>query len=118
MRNALFEFTSSVWLYPSAQAAWHFITVPEQMSASIKDTFGASAKGWGSIPVKATIGKTSWDTSIFPDKKRKAYILPLKTAVRKAEDIGKGDRIKVVLRIKLDRANLKPGSSRSKGTLR
>lgn len=95
-----FEFRADVWLYPSVQAAWHFITVPKRLSATIKKTFGAKAKHWGSIPVLATIGKTSWKTSVFPDTKRNAYILPLKAKVRKAENITKGDRVVVTLNMK------------------
>lgn len=117
VKRVKFEFTSSVWLYPSVQAAWHFISVPEQMSVSIKSAFGASAKGWGSIPVRATVGKTSWDTSVFPDKKRKAYILPLKAAVRKAEDVGRGDQIKVSLKIVLNKQETKSATVQT-GTMK
>jgi hypothetical protein len=97
--NAVFKFCSTVWMYPGAQAAWHFITVPEHISATIKKLFSTHAKAWGSIAVEATVGKTSWSTSLFPDKKRKAYVLPLKSAVRKAEGITKDDEIEVRLKI-------------------
>jgi hypothetical protein len=33
------------------------------------------------------VGKTEWDTSIFPDKKSGVYLLPTKASVRKAEGI-------------------------------
>ncbi len=99
MPKTYFRFCAVVWLYPGAQAAWHFVTIPETISATIKKTFGAQAKGWGSIAVETTIGKTTWKTSIFPDRKRNAYILPLKAAVREKEDIAKGEQIKVCLQI-------------------
>lgn len=101
-QKTLFTFSGVVWLYPGAQASWHFITVPEHISAAIKKIFSANAKAWGSIAVVVTIGKTSWNTSLFPDKKRKAYILPLKAAVRKAEGIAKNDEINVDLKIVQD----------------
>lgn len=94
-----FTFCAEVWLYSSAQAAWHFLTIPEKLSVSIKEEFGAKAKGWGSISVEVTVGNTSWKTSIFPDRKRNAYILPLKASVRKKENIAEGDEIKVSLEI-------------------
>jgi hypothetical protein len=90
-----------VWLYPGAQASWHFLTVPKDMSASIKKTFGEQSKGWGSIPVKVTVGKTTWNTSIFPDRQRMAYLLPLKASVRKKEDISASDEREVQLSILL-----------------
>ncbi len=93
------SFQAKVWLYPGDQAAWHFITIPEELSASIKETYRANAKGWGSIPVEIVIGKTSWKTSIFPDRKRNAYLLPLKASVRKKEGIEKGDQMKVAMKI-------------------
>ena len=68
-------------------SAWRFLTVPKKESTEIKEKFGKYAKGWGSLPVSVTIGKTTWNTSIFPDKKSGSYLLPLKAKVRKAEDI-------------------------------
>lgn len=83
---------AQVWLYPS-MAGWHFVSLPKKQSAGIKKVFGAMKRGWGSLPVVVTIGKTSWKTSIFPDKKAGAYLLPLKTDIRKKENISKGDTI-------------------------
>ncbi len=54
----------------------------------------------GSLPVIATIGKTIWKTSIFPDKKICSYLLPLKAEVRKKELLREGDKIKLSLEIK------------------
>ena len=68
-------------------AAWRFIGIPKAQGTEIRKKFGAHAKGWGSLPVSVTIGKTTWNTSIFPDKKSGSYLLPLKAKVRKAEDI-------------------------------
>ena len=68
-------------------AAWRFLVLPKKQSSQIKQLFGDLAKGWGSLPVKVKIGNTSWTTSIFPDKKRGAYLLPLKAEVRKKENI-------------------------------
>lgn len=56
-------------------------------------------RGWGSISVEAAIKETAWKTSIFPDKESGCYMLPIKSAVRKAEGVGKGDEVVVVLSI-------------------
>lgn len=92
-------FKAEVWLYPGMQSAWHFVSVPKALSVEIKERFGKSVRGWGSLPVEVTIGKSVWKTSIFPDKKSAAYLLPLKAKARQAEDIYKGDTISVSIKL-------------------
>lgn len=87
-----YNIQAKVWLYPG-QAAWHFVTLPKDESGQIKELFGGLKKGFGSLPVKVTIGETAWKTSIFPDKKAGAYLLPLKADVRKREKIMEGDTL-------------------------
>lgn len=87
-----------VWLYPGT-TPWHFVSVPKKESEKIKKKFGASARGFGSLPVTITLGKTKWKTSIFPEKRSGEYILPLKAMVRKKEDIMNGDTITFLLEI-------------------
>jgi hypothetical protein len=100
METCTYKMKAKVWLY-SGMAAWHFITLPQKESAKIKEIFGGVKKGWGSIPVQVTIGNTTWKTSIFPDKKTGAYLLPLKADVRKKEKIFEGDTINFIIEIKL-----------------
>ena len=61
--------------------------------------YGAHAKGWGSLPVEARLGKTMWHTSIFPDAQSGTYLLPLKAKVRSAEGVFEGDVIVCALEI-------------------
>ena len=95
------KFKASLWLYPGESANWHFITVPKSISTALKESFGANARGWGSLPVSVTIGKTTWTTSIFPDKKSGTYLLPVKAKVRQAEGLFEGDAAAVTLKIVL-----------------
>jgi hypothetical protein len=82
-------------LWPGETAAWHFYIVPKKDSERIKDAYTNGGnknsvrklRGWGSIPVTVTIGKTTWKTSIFPDKRSGSYLLPLKAEVRKKEGL-------------------------------
>ncbi len=60
---------------------------------------GHNMLGWGSLPVRATIGITTWKTSIFSNKKTRTYLLPLKAEIRKQENIAEGDDIKVTLEV-------------------
>ena len=96
----IYKMRAKVWIY-NGKAAWHFVTLPKKQSALIKKTYGAFEVGWGSLHVIATVGKTSWKTSIFADGKRNAYLLPLKTAVRKKETIRGGDTIQFTIEIKV-----------------
>ncbi|MFN5588481.1 MAG: DUF1905 domain-containing protein [Holosporales bacterium] len=93
-----FTFSSELWMY-SGKGAWFFITVPQDVSAQIKFFTEHHRRGWGSVGVSATIGNTRWQTSIFPDATRGAYLLPVKAAVRKKENIGVGSRVSVILHL-------------------
>ncbi len=93
-----FKFNAIVWLYPGI-SGWHFVTLPEEISEEIDFFFSMYKRGWGSLPVIVTLGKSEWKTSIFPDKKEASYILPLKAEIRKKEGIGEGDRINIFLRV-------------------
>ena len=95
-----YKIKSEVWLYPG-MAGWHFLSVPKKDAAGIKDRFGAKHKGWGSLPVAVTLGRTSWKTSIFPDKKSGTYLLPLKAEVRKKEEVKKGDMVEFTLEVRV-----------------
>jgi hypothetical protein len=87
-----FKVRTKVWLYPG-EAAWRFASVPPKIAKVIRERFSEFSRGWGSLPVTVTIGKTCWKTSIFPDKKTGSYLLPLKAHVRKEEEIEAGDTI-------------------------
>ena len=99
MSKTVYVVRSRVWLYPGA-AAWHFVNVDKKQSEDIKKRYGASARGFGSVPVRVTLGSTEWDTSIFPDKQSGTYLLPLKAKVRTAEGIGNGDDVTFSLKIR------------------
>ena len=86
MPKTSYNMRSKVWPYPG-MAAWRFLTLPKRQGQEIRKKFGTYARGWGSLPVSVAIGKTVWNTSIFPDKKSGSYLLPLKAKVRKAENI-------------------------------
>ena len=89
-----FTLKAKVWLWSADKAAWHFITIPKDLSSEIKGFNEGPRKGFGSVPVKVTIGSTTWKTSIFPEKKG-TYVLPLRAVVRKKEKIAEGDTVQV-----------------------
>ena len=54
-------------------------------------------KGFGSARVEVVIGGTRWKTSVFPHKESGGWILPVKAAVRKAEELVEGDQVTVTV---------------------
>ncbi len=91
-----FEFVADLWLY-DGDAAWHFITVPDEVSDQIDADASEIRGGFGSVPVRVTVGTTTWSTSLFPDSKRGAYVLPVKKEVRRSEGLAVGDQVPVAL---------------------
>ena len=81
-----------------------FITLPEDKSEEIKffsENVHGKRRGWGAVRVQATIGETTWQTSIFPHAKVSAYILPVKADVRKKEKILADNMVEVQLKIEV-----------------
>ena len=98
MTGRNFAFTAEVWEHDGS-AAWFFIGLPEAEADDIEEQFGAAAGGFGSIRVEVTIGATCWKTSLFPDSKRGTYVLPVKKAVRVAENLEHGTQTLVRLTV-------------------
>jgi hypothetical protein len=93
-----YEFRAEVWLH-QGDAAWHFLTLPEDVSDDIEERTSHLQRGFGSVRVRVHVGATTWATSVFPDTKRGAYILPVKKDVRRAEGIDDGTEVDVTLEL-------------------
>ena len=87
-------FTAKLWTQEST-GAWHFVTLPAALSKRIRTLATGSLKPFGSFRVKARTGLTTWETSLFADTKRNAFVLPVKADVRRREKIKPGDTIEV-----------------------
>ena len=93
------EVTFDAELYPwEAGEVWVFVTVPADVSDAIDDAVSMTG-GFGSVKVNVQSGDTRWSTSLFPSKEKEAYVLPIKKAVRKAEDIDIGDTASITLEV-------------------
>ena len=97
MKNT-FQFKAKLWLYPG-KAAWVFVNVPPEITEEIDYFHTHNKRGFGSLPVKVMVGSTQWKTSIFQDKKKKMYLLPIKKLVRTEEGIDVGDSVSFEIRI-------------------
>ncbi len=80
----------------AAKGAWYFLVVGGDTAQAIRAN-AANPAAWGSVPVEATIGATTWRTSLFPSKAHGGWLLPLKAAVRKAEKLAEGTATQAVL---------------------
>jgi len=98
MSQQVFHFQAKIWL-TQGQGAWHMLTLPQTTAEEIEFFHGHHKFGWGSLPIKATIGHTTWQTSIFTDKSSNSFILPLKKAIRLQENLHAGDQVSVTLQI-------------------
>jgi len=99
-----FTVTTPLWCWQSATApaAWFFVTIAGDEAdgirlAAIDGQWLDGRKGFGSAKVRATIGDTSWSTSVFPHKESGGWLLPVKAAVRKAEGLAEGDEVTVTV---------------------
>lgn len=93
------EFEAEVYRWSAREdAAWYFAEVPEELSGDIREVMEPFARGFGAVRVEATVGTTTWRTSIFPGSSG-TYSLPLKRAVREAESLVDGGPVSVALEI-------------------
>lgn len=93
-----YRFTAPMTEHPG-NAAWHFITLPHDVTDEIDEVTEGHQRGFGSVRVEVTVGSTTWRTSLFPDTKAASFVLPVKKAVRSAEDLGGGDDVDVALEL-------------------
>lgn len=85
-----YSFAAGVWLWSGGEnkGSWYFVTLPEALAQTIKNSYGQThARRNGLVRVEAKIGQTTWQTSLLWHNPSKSYLLALKAAVRKAEDV-------------------------------
>ncbi len=92
------RFDAELWEHsPDGPGSWHFVTVPREVVEELAPEAGPP-RGFGSIRVEVTVGATTWRTSLFPDADG-TMVLPVKKAVRSAEDLHAGDLCAVTLQV-------------------
>jgi hypothetical protein len=96
-----FVFDAELWRWQArAEAGWTFVSLPAEASEEIRDLVAhGSARGFGSVRVEVRVGLTVWRTSVFPDATRGVYVLPVKRAIRRAQDWEPGGTATVHLRV-------------------
>jgi hypothetical protein len=93
-------FDAELWMWNARRAdSWTFVSLPADASEQIHELAAGGHRGFGAVRVRATVGGSTWTTSIFPDSARDCYVLPIKRAVRNAESLGTGDIAKVAVEL-------------------
>lgn len=97
-------YTGPLWRWTGGNGgSWHFLTINGEAGEALSATalmrrLEGLSRGFGSLKVRATIGESTFATSVFPSK-AEGWMLPVKAAVRKAEALGEGDAVTVVLEL-------------------
>jgi hypothetical protein len=106
MGGRVFDDGRMEWTFTGQVIEWRgpapylFVAMSPEDSEDLKE----EARGliyWGQVPVRVTIGGTEFTTALFPKDGR--YLVPVKVAVQRAEAIGEGAIVEVVLRLNVAR---------------
>jgi Domain of unknown function (DUF1905) len=92
------SFEAEIWLMPG-ESGWHFATLPHDVADEVRARTAGTAP-FNTAPVTVTIGGTTWETSIFADRKSASYLLPVKADVRRRENLGAGDRVTIAVELR------------------
>ena len=88
------EFSATIWHW-RGPAPYHFVSVPEEECGALEAAAPLVSYGWGMVPARVRLGDTEWTTSLWP--KDGGYVVPLKDAVRRSEDVDVGDTVRLRL---------------------
>lgn len=88
-----YNIVCKLWRWPG-DSGWHFVTLDKDLSSKIRSVY---TKGF--VKITAQIGKTKWDTSLFPHKKS-GYLICINKQIRNKEDVLVGDVVKIKFTIK------------------
>jgi hypothetical protein len=90
-------FDAQLWQHDSV-GGWHFVTVPLAVADEIRER-APVGRGFGSRRVTASLGGSTWSTSVFPDSRSGSFLLPVKQQVRRVNEVEAGDVVTVVLHV-------------------
>jgi hypothetical protein len=98
VKNLQWQFTASVWKYNSTKA-WYFVSLPIEISKEIRENLKWQEEGWGRLKTTAEIRNNSWKTALWFDTKQNTYLLAIKSAIRKMENIEAGSELIISIRL-------------------
>src|SRR4051812_25519846 len=94
------DFEGELWIWDARKGEnWTFVSLPVEASDEIRDRTEGIRRGFGSLRVRASVGSSTWQTSIFPGGQEGAFVLPVKRAIRKAQHLEPGDTATVTVEL-------------------
>ncbi|MEW5810550.1 MAG: DUF1905 domain-containing protein [Actinomycetota bacterium] len=90
------EFEADVFQW-RGPAPYFFVETPAEVDDFLHAQLSELTYGWGVIPAQVRIGATVVTTSLIP--RDDVYLVPLKVALRRAEDVDDGDRVRIRLSV-------------------
>lgn len=94
MTDFAFRAALIYWRGPSP---YYFVRVPPEQCADLAELAAEVTYGWGMIPVEATLGEHTWETSLWP--KDGGYLLPVRVVVRRGLGLDVDDPVDVRFRV-------------------
>ena len=91
-----YHFQAQVWR-SEGKGGWYFVTLPTEISDEIRDKFKEYEEGWGRLQCQAMIKNQIWKTAIWFDTKKKSFLLPIKSEIRKKQGITESSIVNIVL---------------------
>jgi hypothetical protein len=96
MERIAVEAPLRVWTSATSNTSSAYIVIAGEKADALRlaaltgQWLDSGKRGFGSARVTVTIGETVWQTSIFPEKQSGGWFLPVKKAVRDAEELDEG----------------------------
>jgi len=87
-----FSFKAKLWIWPGV-GGWHFVNLPKDLAIKVRKV--AKPYGSGFVAVSVTVGKSTWQTALFPHRESDTYLLSVKKSIRKKEEIFEDDDLKI-----------------------
>jgi hypothetical protein len=95
--NGTVQTKGIVWRY-AGPAGWYFVTLDKGLAQWIRALETKQKVGWGYVKAQVTLGKSTWETTLFPSKEH-GYIVAIKASIRKKEKVGEGDTVVLTLNL-------------------
>jgi hypothetical protein len=90
MEDAI-TFSATIEKVPG-EGGWHIIRLPDDMLLKLRAAAGKN----GNVPILATLGKTTWPTTIMSMGDQR-WFFAVSAPVRKAEGLSEGDNVTVLM---------------------
>lgn len=98
MADRVIIFTTRLEKTPG-QGGWHFVRLSDEVRTQLRELSGRN----GNVPVRMTIGKTSWPSTTMSMGKQQWFVA-VKATVRQAESIVEGDSVTVKIAPDVERS--------------